>query len=79
MEDGLLDDNEEQQIEQQLENEEQPEIKQIKNDISGDKFYIDRNGQKIRFFDPEEKIIRHNNGTVKRYSNNEDISTIIYI
>ena len=55
MDDRELDDNEEQQIEHQLEQEEQPEIKQIKNDISDDNFYIDRNGQKIKFYDPDER------------------------
>ena len=45
--------------------EEQPEIKQIRNDISDDKFYIDRNGQKIKFYDPDEGHFK--------YSNNSDI------
>ena len=54
MEDGDLDENEEHQIEQQIEEDEQPTIKQIKNDIANDKFYIDRNGQKIKFYDPDE-------------------------
>ena len=39
MDDGEWDDNKEHQIEQQIEQEEQPEIKQIRNDISDDKFY----------------------------------------
>ena len=54
MDDDEIDDNEEHDIKQQIEEEEQPAIKQIKNDISDDKFYIDRNGQKIKFFNPDE-------------------------
>ena len=82
MEDGELDDNEENQIEQQIEEEEQLEIKQIRNDISDDKFYIDRNGQKIKFFDPDEHLtLIHNNGTMikKEKTNNADIPIIYYI
>ena len=70
MEDGELDDNEEQQIEQQLEEEEQPAIKQIRNDISDDKFYIDRNGHKIKFYDPDEGHFKEPNNSdipIKNY------------
>ena len=75
MDDGELDNNEENQIEQQiehqLEQEEQPEIKQITNAISDDKFYIDRNGQKIKFYDPDEVHYKK--------TNNTDIPIIYYI
>ena len=71
MEDGEIDENEEHQIEQQIEEEEQPAIKQIKNDISDDKFYIDRNGQKIKFYDPDEVHYKK--------TNNTDIPIIYYI
>ena len=76
MDDGELDDNEEQQIEQQIEEEEQPTIKQIKKDISDDKFYIDRNGNKIKFFDPDEHLtLLQSNGTVtkKEKTNNNNL------
>ena len=82
MEDGELDDNEENQIQQQIEEEEQPAIKQIKNDISDDKFYIDRNGQKIKFFDPDEHLtLIHNNGSMikKEKTNNTDVPITYYI
>ena len=71
MEDGELDQNEEHQIEQQIEEEEQPAIKQIKKDISDDKFMIDRNGQKIKFYDPDEIHYKK--------TNNTDIPIIYYI
>ena len=78
MVDGELDNNEENQIEQQIEEEEQPAIKQIKNDISDDKFYIDRNGQKIKFYDPDERHFKKpNNNLVDNLRN--DISIIYYI
>ena len=82
MDDGELDDDEEHQIEQQIEEEEQPAIKQIKKDISDDKFYIDRNGNKIKFFDPDEHLtLIHNNGSMikKEKTNNTDIPIIYYI
>ena len=71
MDDGELDNNEEHQIEQQIEQEEQPAIKQIKNDISDDKFYLDRNGQKIKFYNPDEIHYKK--------TNNTDIPIIYYI
>ena len=71
MEDGELDENEENQIKKQIEDEEQPAIKQIKNDIADDKFYIDRNGQKIKFYDPDEVHYKK--------TNNTDIPIIYYI
>ena len=55
MDDGELDDQEEQQIEQQIEEEEEPAIQEIRKEINGDKFIIDRNGKKIKLFDPEEE------------------------
>ena len=55
MEDGELDENEENEIQQQIEEEEKPEIKQIRNDIKNDKFIIDNNGNKIIFYDPDEE------------------------
>ena len=82
MEDGELDNNEEYQIEQQIEQEEQPAIKQIKNDIADDKFYIDRNGQKIKFYDLDDNLtLIHHNGTMlkKEKTNNTDIPIIYYI
>ena len=82
MEDGDLDQNEEHQIEQQIEDDQQPAIKQIKQDISDDKFYIDRNGNKIKFFDPDEHLtLLQSNGTVtkKEKTNNTDIPIIYYI
>ena len=78
MEDGGLDDNEEHQIEQQIEDEEQPAIKQIKKDISDDKFYIDRNGQKIKFFDPDERHFKNTNDNYGVKLRN-DIPIIYYI
>ena len=82
LDDGEIDDQEEQQIEQQIEEEEQPAIKQIKKDISDDKFYIDRNGNKIKFYDPDDHLtLLHNNGTMikKERTNNTDITIIYYI
>ena len=82
MEDRELDDNEEHQIEQQIEQEEQPEIKQIRNDIADDKFYIDKNGQKIKFYNPDDHLtLIHNNGSMikKEKTNNTDIPIIYYI
>ena len=77
-----LDENEEQQIEQQIEEEEQPAIKQIRNEISDDKFYIDRNGQKIKFYDPDEihyKKTNNNNLGVRGVNPPNDIPIIYYI
>ena len=81
MEDGDLDQNEEQQIKQQIEEEEQPAIKQIRNEISDDKFYIDRNGNKIKFFDPDEllTLLQPNGTMIKKEKNNSDIPIIYYI
>ena len=81
MDDGELDQNEENQIEQQIEEEEQPAIKQIKTDISDDKFYIDRNGNKIKFFDPDEHLtlLQPNRTMIKKEKNNSDIPIIYYI
>ena len=70
MEDGELDDNEEHEIEQQLEDEEEPAIKKIRKEINGDKFIIDRNGKKIKLYDPEEE---------KKKRKNENIPIIYYI
>ena len=73
---------EENQIKRQIEEDEQPAIKQIKNDIADDKFYIDRNGQKIKFFDPDEHLtLIHNNGSMikKEKKQIEDIPIIYYI
>ena len=67
-----VDDNEEHQKEQQIEQEEQPAIQEIRKEINGDKFYIDRNGQKIKFYDPDEKHF-------KKTNNNNDIPIIYYI
>ena len=78
MEDGELDNNEENQIEQQIEQEEQPAIKQIKNDIADDKFYIDRNGQKIKFYDPDERHFKKTNNNLGDNLRN-DIPIIYYI
>ena len=78
MEDGELDQNEEHQIEQQIEEEEQPAIKQIKKDISDDKFYIDRNGQKIKFYDPDERHFKNTNDNYGVKLRN-DIPIIYYI
>ena len=55
MDDGELDQNEEQQIEQQIEEEEQPAIMELRKEINGDKFIIDRNGKKIKLYDREEE------------------------
>ena len=71
MEDGELDDNEEHQIEQQLEDEEEPAIREIQKEINGDKFIIDRNGKKIKLYDPEEEE--------KKKRKKEDIPIIYYI
>ena len=78
MEDGEMDNNEENQIKQQIEQEEQPAIKQIKNDIADDKFYIDRNGQKINFFDPDEVHFKKTNNNLRDNLRN-DIPIIYYI
>ena len=71
MEHGELDDNEEHEIEQQIEEEEEPAIKEIRKEINGDKFIIDRNGKKIKLYDPEEEE--------KKKRKNEDIPIIYYI
>ena len=79
MEDGGLDDNEENQIEQQIEQEEQPAIQEIRKEINGDKFYIDRNGQKIKFYDPDERHFKKPNNNNLGDNLRNDIPIIYYI
>ena len=38
-----------------MEEEEEPAIKEISKEINGDKFIINRNGKKIKLFDPDEE------------------------
>ena len=71
MEDGEIDQNEEQKIEQQIEDDEQPAIMELRKEINGDKFIIDRNGKKIKLFDREEEE--------KKKRAKEDIPIIYYI
>ena len=71
MDDDELNEDEEEQIQQQIEEDEKPEIKQIRNNIKDDKFIINNNGKKIKFYDPVED-------RNKRYLNN-DRPTIIYL
>ena len=71
MEDGELDEQEEQQIEHQIEEEEEPEIQEIRKEINGDKFIINRNGGKIKLYDREEEE--------KKKRKNENIPIIYYI
>ena len=71
MDDGELDENEEHQIEQQIEDEEQPAIMELRKEINGDKFIIDRNGRKIKLYDREEEE--------KKRREKEDIPIIYYI
>ena len=71
MEDGELDENEENHIQQQIEEDEQPAIMEIRKEINGDKFIIDRNGKKIKLYDREEEE--------KKKRKKEDIPIIYYI
>ena len=65
MEDGEIDENEEHQIEQQIEEDEQPAIMELRKEINGDKFIIDRNGKKIKLYDPDEHLtLLQPNGTM---------------
>ena len=66
MDDGDLDENEENQIEQQIEEDEEPAIQEIRLEINGDKFIIDRNGKKIKLYDPEDEEKK------KRYDENRE-------
>ena len=71
MDDGDLDENEENQIEQQINDDEQPAIMELRKELNGDKFIIDRNGKKIKLYDPEDEE--------KKKRAKEDIPIIYYI
>ena len=78
MEDGELDENEEDEIDQQIEEDERPAIKEFRKELNGDNFIIDRNGKKIKLFDPDEV---HYKKTNDNYGNKlrDDVPIIYYI
>ena len=75
MEDGELGNTEENQIQQQIEEDEKPAIMELRKEINGDKFIIDRNGKKIKLYDreEEEKKRRRKEEEKKKKRKKEDI------
>ena len=78
MDDGEIDQNEENQIEQQIEDEEQPAIMELRKEINGDNFFIDKNGKKIKLYDPDERHFKNTNDNYGVKLRN-DIPIIYYI